>query len=455
MSLYLFMKKTHSNFLVILCAFSLLFINTPLKSQQPVYCFPSPEGYGAAVTGGGNATPVTVSTYADLKTQLTSSGSKVILVSGTITIPSGGEIAGAITNKTLLGLPGAHLVNLNQTASTSGILYLKDGSTNVIIRNILFEGPGAYDVDGNDNLSCEATKFWVDHCEFQDGMDGNFDITKNGNIGTVSWCKFTYLKPPKVGGSGGSNDHRFSDLIGSSASSLPASGHYQITFQCCYWAAGCVERMPRTRNAAIHLVDCYYNTVGTGNLAIGVGGGVNNSTLYVENCNFENVKAVYRSYDSTDGGSESLTFDGCLKGIANVGSPVPKPTYTYTVFPAANVAEYVGNVTCGAGATLQITSDGHVSSSCTTTELINPAATSNVKLYSSDSGNSINISLNNHANNDTEFDIYSLNGQKIMSNSQWISSGQTVTLYINQLNSGIYLCQIRNSNLSTVVKFIK
>ena len=449
------MKKFFSHFVVILSIFSLVFIPVPVKSQQPVYCFPSAEGYGHTATGGGNALPVTVTTYADLKAQLLSSGAKVILVSGTITIPSGGEISGVISNKSLLGLPGAHLVNLNQTASTAGILYLNSGSNNVIIRNILFEGPGAYDVDGNDNLSCEATNFWIDHCEFQDGMDGNLDITKSANFGTVSWCKFTYLKPPKAGGSGGSNDHRFSGLIGSSGSSYPASGHYQITFQCNYWAAGCVERMPRARNCDLHIVDCYYNTAGTGNLAIGVGGGIKNSTLYVENCNFANVKSVFRSYDSTDGGTESLTFTGCLNGVASVGSPVPAPTYPYTVFPAANVAEYVGNTSCGAGTTLQVTSDGTISSSCNTTGITAPVAASPVTIFPTEVDNVLNIRMQNSDVITSEFTVFTLGGQKVFAVSTDIGSGQPLELNVTTLQPGIYFCRVRNSSQSVTLKFIK
>jgi len=449
------MKKILFKFRVIFCLVLLLANTFHLKSQQPVYCFPVPEGYGRNVTGGGNAVPITVTTYADLKAQLISSGAKVILVSGSITIPAGGEISGVITNKTLLGLPGAHLVNLNQTASTSGILYLNNGSNNVIIRNILFEGPGAYDVDGNDNLSCEATNFWVDHCEFQDGMDGNFDITKNGNTGTVSWCKFTYLKPPRAGGSGGSNDHRFSDLIGSSATSVPAAGHYQITFQCCYWAAGCVERMPRTRNAAIHLLDCYYNTAGTGSLAIGVGGGINNSTLYVENCNFANVKSVYKSYDSTDGGSESLTFTGCINGVANVGSAVPAPTYPYTVFPAANVAEFVGNSSCGAGATLQITSDGVISSSCSISGLDAPILASTTTLFPTEVENTLNIIMQKSENISTELTIFTVDGKKVFATFKSIGSDLPIELDVSTLQPGIYFCMVRNINQSHTFKFIK
>jgi len=449
------MKKSSSHLVVILCIFSLLFASVDVTSQQPVYCFPAPEGYGHTATGGGNAVPVTVTTYADLKAQLISSGPKVILVSGTITIPSGGEISGVITNKSLLGLPGAHLVNLNQTATTSGILYLNNGSNNVIIRNILFEGPGAYDVDGNDNLSCEATNFWIDHCEFQDGMDGNLDITKNGNLGTVSWCKFTYLKPPKAGGSGGSNDHRFSGLIGSSGTSFPASGHYQITFQCNYWAAGCVERMPRARNCAMHIVDCYYNTAGTGSKAIGVGGGINNSTLYVENCNFANIRNVYVSYDSTDGGTKSLTFTGCLNGVASVGSPVPAPTYPYTVFPAANVAEFVGNTSCGAGATLQITSNGVISSSCVSTGITDPVAASQVTVFPTEVYNILNISTQNSNDINTEFTVFTVGGQKVFATSKSIGSGQPVELNVSTLQPGIYFCRVSNNSQSDTLKFIK
>ena len=166
---------------------------------------------------------------------------QVILVSGTITCSYTSE---TLTNKTIIGLKGVRLVNTNQTTTGSGILYLKPGSNNVIIRNLIFEGPGAYDVDGRDNLTSECTNLWVDHCEFQDGTDGNFDNKGAGDNTTISWCKFTYLKPAKAGGPGGADDHRFTNLVGSSKSDFPTDGHYSITFQNCYWAEGCKERMP-------------------------------------------------------------------------------------------------------------------------------------------------------------------------------------------------------------------
>ena len=146
------------------------------------YFMATPQGYASAATGGGNGIPVVVSTYTAFRNALssTSSANAVIIVSGTIDCI---YTSVTLTNKTILGLPGAKLRNIQITpgnsstsAANSGILNIKPGSNNVIIRNLIFEGPGAYDVDGRDNLTNEGTNVWVDHCEFQDGTDGNFDI---------------------------------------------------------------------------------------------------------------------------------------------------------------------------------------------------------------------------------------------------------------------------------------
>ncbi|KFC59426.1 pectate lyase family protein [Flavobacterium gilvum] len=338
----------------------------PIQNPNPI---PNPkiviEGFGAAATGGGNATPITVSDYNSFKTALTSTNS-VILVSGIIDCPFTSVL---LNDKTIIGLPGAKLRNLQITpgnsslsAANSGILNIKAGSNNVIIRNLIFEGPGAYDVDGNDNLTNEGTNVWVDHCEFQDGMDGNFDNKGKADNITISWCKFTYLKAPTSGGSGGTADHRFTDLVGSSATDFPADGHYSITFQNCYWAEGCKERMPRARNAELHILNCYYKTSVTGSLAIGLGGGNKNTTCYVENSNFETIGNVYKDYTSTDGGTVGIAFDGCLNRVSSVTGTVSKPTYTYTVIPITDVAFKVSNSTNGAGATLNVTTKGVVSS---------------------------------------------------------------------------------------------
>jgi len=328
------------------------------------YCMESPEGFGAATTGGGTAVPVTITTYNDLLAKIKLPTPEVILVSGTITIPSGQPIQQIISNKSIIGLPGAKLVNENQSNPGAGILYLKTGSNNVIIRNLIFVGPGSYDIDGQDNLTADCTNLWVDHCEFQDGQDGNFDNKGKTDNVTISWCKFTYLKAPKSGGSGGADDHSFSNLIGSNKNDYPADGHYSITFKNCYWADGCKQRMPRARNAEIHILNCYYKVSESGSLAIGLGGGVKNSTCYVEGTDFAKVDKVFKDYISTDGGTVGIAFSNCRKGPMNFGTPVNKPTYTYTTIPLGKVEEYVANTSCGAGATLQVTATGIIASGC-------------------------------------------------------------------------------------------
>src|SRR4051812_22309392 len=62
------------------------------------------------VTGGGSATPTVVSTYAALKTALTTATVKVVHVSGTITFPTNGRITIQDTDgKTVIGLPGSRM----------------------------------------------------------------------------------------------------------------------------------------------------------------------------------------------------------------------------------------------------------------------------------------------------------------------------------------------------------
>lgn len=314
----------------------------------------SPIGYGRNATGGAGGSVVTVSSVSALKNALKASGPSIIIVTKNITFGEGDIIKVEATNKTLLGLKG---VKLKSTArvTNGGILQLSSGSNNVIIRNLIFEGPGAYDVDGNDllqNVGC--TNLWVDHCEFYDGVDGNFDNTKKADNVTISYCKFGYKIAPLAGGSGGTDDHRFTNVVGSSSSDCPSDGQFSITFQCCYWSDGCKERMPRARNAQLHILNCYYNTSTSKSLALGLEGGTEGTTCYVEGTNFKKITQVYKSYGT---GTQNLTFVNCLNGAANIGSVV-RPSYSYT---ALNVNDVENEVESNAGATLTVSLDGKVS----------------------------------------------------------------------------------------------
>ncbi|MEZ4891416.1 MAG: T9SS type A sorting domain-containing protein [Saprospiraceae bacterium] len=434
--------------------FWLLFIPFQFNAQN--YYTASAEGFGAAATGGGNAAPVVVSTYNELKSKILDANTPVVLVSGTITIPDGGQISSIVQNKTILGLPGARLINNTKTQSGSGVLYLKPGSSNVIIRNLTFEGPGAYDVDGRDNLTSDGcVNLWVDHCEFQDGIDGNFDIKGKSDNVTVSWCKFTYLKPPTSGGSGGANDHRYTNLVGSGSSDAPNDLHYSITFQNCYWANGCRERMPRARNGELHILNCYYNTDVSSSTALGLGGGVNNLSCYVENCDFASIGTVYKNYSSSDGGTVAVNFTGCLNGVANVGS-VSAPGYAYTAYPATEVATHVANGNCGAGATLQITEMGEISSPCASVGTEESQIEKSIKCYPVIIRDFLFIELPGSTSSEAILvSIYSQHGQLVYRQKFNDGENSLLKLQLSSLSSGAYFCQIKGELFQVSKKIIK
>lgn len=359
------MRKTRYLKLIIItiCCFSELFA----QAQCSLIGWASQNG---GVTGGGSATPTVVSTYDALKTAITSSSVKVVHISGTITIPSGGRINFQDQSaKTIYGLPGSKLVSNDLTKDGSGIIYVKRVS-NVIFRNITFEGPAAYDTDGWDNMTIDnSTNVWVDHCDFQDGMDGNLDIKSAADYISVTWCKFSYNKAPVAGGPGGSNDHRFSNLFGSSDGATGDRGKLRITLANCWWAQGCKERMPRVRFGKVHLVNNYFNsTVAAKCIMAGY-----EADLLVEGNVFENVKNPIDLMDNTFTAitQRNNIFTNTSGNTSGSGTSFTPP-YTLTVAPASTVKSLVTN---GAGATLtspDCGSTGTVQYTLTTTAV--PAA---------------------------------------------------------------------------------
>ena len=339
--------------------FLLLAVATVINAAN--YCTTQSWGYcGTNVTGGGNATPTLVSNLSELKAAVGGKKpkDKVVIITQDITFASMLTIQDA-QNITIMALPGVQLISTQQDATSSGILYVKR-SSNIILRNITFVGPGAYDCDGNDNLCFESvTNAWVDHCDFQDGCDGNFDNKSLTDNITISWCRFHYLKPPKAGGSGGSADHRFTNLLGSKSSDKPTDGTYNITWAYCWWDEGCKERMTRCRNCEQHFLNCYWNS-SVANYYVGP----ENAKCYFEGCKFEGKantkKLIFKSY----GGTNACKFVNCEGNLPDNSGSVSAPTYSYEKLSPAETKNAVTNSACGAGATLIVTTSGSVSSSC-------------------------------------------------------------------------------------------
>ena len=287
------------------------------------------------VTGGGNASPVVVTNYSQLHAALTNPAVPVVHVSGTIDVSGQRIRVQDQSNKSIIGLPGARLISNDITQSNSGILYVQRVQ-NLIIRNLIFEGPGAYDVDGYDLLCLDdCQNVWVDHCEFYDGVDGNFDIKTRSDFISITWCKFAYNKPAIPGGPGGSNDHRFSNLIGSSDNATDDRGKLNITFQFCHWGEGCRERMPRIRFGNVHMVNNLFNSsVSNHNIRAAF-----EANVLVEGNYFDNQTRPIQLFDATaivtERNNHYVNCSGASRGTAFT------PPYSLSILPAEQVKDVV------------------------------------------------------------------------------------------------------------------
>lgn len=334
----------------------------PCMAQTSPYDELKPVGWASVdgeTTGSNDENPVTVTTLSELKSVLSGTSRKTVYIKGIINFSGLVTISGA-KNKTVYGLPGSALVNGDHSTSRSesGVLGFSK-CENIILRNITFKSAGAYDMDGNDNLSFTGCKrMWVDHCDFQDGVDGNFDCSKGSDYVTVTWCRFRYLIAPWPGGSGGSADHRNCNLWGGGDGSADQDqGHLRTTFANCWWDEGCRERMPRVRFGQVHVVNCLYTCTGN-NYCVGAG---YKSNLYVDRCAFVNVNRPWKKYATsgsyTDYNITVAGCDGAKDEQVRSGSAdyfVPSAFYTLDGYDVSLVEQVVGNPANGAGATLPI-----------------------------------------------------------------------------------------------------
>ncbi len=331
------------------------------------YCLSGPVGYGAATTGGKGKSVKTVKNQSELATAV-KNGNAIIVITQSINLNGVVEAKGS--NYTLMAMPGVTLTNSNNTKDGSGILYMK-GASNVILRNLTLKGPGSHDVNGRDNLTVEnCTKVWVDHCDIMDGCDGNFDITKTSDNISVTWCRFRYTK---------SGDHNFSNLVGSTpinkdaakGTDYPNDGYFNVTYAGCWWDEGCVERMTRARFAQIQFVNCYWKS-STAKLYFGAGC---NAYGYFDGCYMNKLSNYCKSYTSDDGGGScawkfvnSMMSSGTLSNSGTMNfTPTSLSDTEWGTIKASDVPSIVTKSTCGAGATLNVTEAGVVSSSCSST----------------------------------------------------------------------------------------
>ncbi|KAJ8693339.1 hypothetical protein PTI98_008343 [Pleurotus ostreatus] len=278
-------------------------------------------GYGAGTTGGGNATPQTVTSCSALAAAVALEVPAVIYISGSL---SGCDIIDIEADKTIIGV-GAN----SGLTNGSGFRIRRTG--NVIIRNLKFHvSPEKKDLLSLDN----ATRVWVDHCEFssigmvgdKDTYDGLLDISHASDFVTVS-C-----------------DHWKGSLIGHSDNNASEdTGKLHVTYHHNSWV-NVNSRLPSVRFGTVHVFNSVYNDIPTSAINSRMG-----AQLLVENNVFNNVNlAVVTDLDSDLEGyaiERGNVFSGTTTTrITQVGSL--NPPYSYSLDSTANLASIVAN---GAG----------------------------------------------------------------------------------------------------------
>ncbi|MBB5866904.1 pectate lyase [Allocatelliglobosispora scoriae] len=307
---------------------------SPSTSTSP----PPPPGgivgwatQGGGTTGGAGGATVTVSTFADFKTQAQAAGTRTILVNGML---SGSGTVEISANKTIQGVGAS-------SGISGSTLNIEDmHPANVIIQNLNIRG-----VLGNDAIQIEnATHIWIDHntmtstiASNPDVYDGMIDITHAGDYITVSWNII--------------RDHWKTSLVGHSDGNAGEDvGHLRVTYHH-NWFDHTFERSPRVRfGETVHVFNNYYTNVNNNADSYAIAS-VMNAGVLVEGNVFENVQQACWSasgYADSDPGrlvarNNSLTNSGPCETNGTVAA-LP---YGYT---AADVGTVKSSVTAGAGA---------------------------------------------------------------------------------------------------------
>ena len=361
----------------LLCISACVFIAIQAHAQLSAYDENAPVGWASIdqeCTGSNDQNPVIVTTEDELRAALQGckggKASKTIYISGNIEVQEKLRYD-KCKNITIYGLPGSSLYNRdhNDNADNAGFFYCQNWE-NCIFRNLTLLGAGAYDISACDNIQLvESKNIWIDHCDIQDGVDGNLDAkTKSDNM-TISWCKFSYLIAPWPK-AGESDDHRCSSMWGSSDNRGDDEGHLNATFVNCWWYHGCGQRCPRIRFGKVHIANCLWEN-GTeedpAQYCIGIG---HSSKLYVENGDFSHTVLKtgdpdmrgHNKYYLTDKKVYHITLTGNIgeadaqeKGAGDTGdfyNPYADSNYKCRVYDASLVAEILRDPDNGAGATL-------------------------------------------------------------------------------------------------------
>ena len=138
------------------------------------------------------------------------------------------------------------------TCLRSGFFHFHNGSENLIIRNLFFDGPGALRGLPNPMISArERSKhIWIDHCTFEDFARLGVSATRQADCITVSWCTFRVTEQ--------SDAHSLGCMFASGDDSWEDEDYLNITFDHCLWQ-DVWSRVPMARFGTIHVLNNVYD----------------------------------------------------------------------------------------------------------------------------------------------------------------------------------------------------
>ncbi|CAE6421439.1 unnamed protein product [Rhizoctonia solani] len=289
----------------------------PLLQKRASASDSAPLGYATlsgGTTGGGSATPVTVTTLDELKAAVTGNSAKVIIISGSIT---GNEVVKVGSNTSVLGKSGAALNGVG--------LRVLDVS-NVIIRNlkiskVLADAGDAIGVQAANRVWIDSLELWSDKDHNKDYYDGLLDITHGCYAVTVT---NSYL-----------HDHWKASLVGHSDNNKSEDLGIQVTYAYNKWQ-NLNSRTPSFRFGHGHIFNNYFLNNQDGiNTRVG-------AELLVQNNIWEGCKnSVY----STDNGYANLSGnDYGGKAATALTTTWSSVGYGYNLKDASEVKGYVESV---------------------------------------------------------------------------------------------------------------
>ena len=296
------------------------------------------------VTGGGNATPIVVKTFSDLQKYAKDSSPRVIYIDGTLgdgwSGTTGSRLNITASNKTIIGLkPGTLL---------KAPIHITSKASNIIIRNIVIQGPGSNGDQAWDNLTIEGSSknIWIDHCEFWDGQDGNADVVKGSDNVTFTWCIFGYKKK---------STHNLSNLIGSSDNEPESEGKLNVTYMFNWWKAA-NQRKPRCRYGNVHVVNNLLTgdaSITNGTDVLGISAGHMCTVRTERNVFINETNPIYMGNANGTGVNETIDniFTNCSGNTRGTGTSFTPP-YEYSNF-MLKASEVEAAVKANAGATLK------------------------------------------------------------------------------------------------------